>query len=113
MLIGYAQDSPYNNTLSLQKDILTKAGCTKIYTCTAVDAAAQRKELEKVLAKLRPDDTLVVWKLDRLGTSIKDLTATMLFLAEQGIAFKSLTDSIDTATRGGTQVTFPRNLYHG
>jgi DNA invertase Pin-like site-specific DNA recombinase len=104
MLIGYARGSPHDQTLQLQKDFLTKAGCTKIYTYTAVDAAAQRKELEKVLAKLRPDDTLVVWKLDRLGTSIKDLTATMLFLAEQGIAFKSLTDSIDTATRGGTQV---------
>jgi DNA invertase Pin-like site-specific DNA recombinase len=104
MFIGYARVTPQDETLQLQKDGLTKAGCTKIYTCTAVDAAAQRKGLETVLSKFRPGDTLVVWKLDRLGTSIKDLTATMLFLAEQGIGFKSLTDQIDTTAKGGTQV---------
>jgi DNA invertase Pin-like site-specific DNA recombinase len=76
------------------------SNCSK----TAPDAEAQRKELENVLSLLRPGDTLVVWKLDRLGTSIKDLTATMLFLAEEGIGFHSLTDAIDTTTRGGPQV---------
>ena len=104
MLIGYARGAPHDQTLQLQKDVLTKAGCSKIYTSTATDAATQRKDLENVLAKLRPDDTLVVWKLDRLGTSIKGLTATMLFLVEQGIGFKSLVDKIDTTSRGGTQV---------
>jgi DNA invertase Pin-like site-specific DNA recombinase len=104
MFIGYALALPHDQNLQLQKDILTKAGCSKIYTSSAPDAATQRKELEKVLALLRPGDTLVVWNLDRLGTSIKDLTATMLFLAEQGIGFQSLTDAIDTITRGGTQV---------
>jgi hypothetical protein len=96
MFIGYALALPHDQNLQLQKDILTKAGCSKIYTSSAPDAATQRKELEKVLALLRPGDTLVVWNLDRLGTSIKDLTATMLFLAEQGIGFQSLTDAIDT-----------------
>jgi DNA invertase Pin-like site-specific DNA recombinase len=104
MFIGYALALPHDQNLQLQKDVLTKAGCSKIYTSSAPDAATQRKELEKVLSKLRPGDTLVVWKLDRLGTSIKDLTATMLFLAEQGIGFKSLADNIDTSTKGGRQV---------
>jgi DNA invertase Pin-like site-specific DNA recombinase len=104
MIIGYARGTPHDQTLSLQKDALAKAGCTKIYTDTANDAKAQRKELEKALSLLRQGDTLVVWRLDRLGTSIKDLTATMRFLAEQGIGFQSLTDSIDTTTRGGKQV---------
>jgi DNA invertase Pin-like site-specific DNA recombinase len=104
MFIGYARGLPHDQTLQLQKDVLTKAGCTKIYSCTATDAAAQRKELENVLSLLRPGDTLVVWKLDRLGTSIKDLTVTMLFLEEEGIGFQSLTDAIETRSRGGTQV---------
>jgi DNA invertase Pin-like site-specific DNA recombinase len=104
MYIGYARSTPEDQTLQLQKDALTKAGCTKLYTNTAADTNAQRKELEKVLSLLRPGDTFVVWKLDRLGTSIKELTHIMTFLAEQGIGFHSLTDAIDTTTRGGTQV---------
>jgi DNA invertase Pin-like site-specific DNA recombinase len=60
--------------------------------------------LEKALSLLRPGDTFVVWKLDCLGTSIKELLATMTILAEQGIGFKSLTDNIDTTTSGGKQV---------
>jgi DNA invertase Pin-like site-specific DNA recombinase len=104
MIIGYARGTPHDQTLSLQKDALAKAGCTKIYTDTANDAKAQRKELEKALSLLRQGDTLVVWRIDRLGTSIKDLTATMRFLAEQGIGFQSLTDAIDTTSRGGAQV---------
>jgi DNA invertase Pin-like site-specific DNA recombinase len=104
MIIGYARGSPHDHTLSLQKDALTKTRCSKIYTDTAGDAKAQRKELEKALSSLRPGDTFVVWKLDRLGTSIKELVATMTFLAEQGIGFQSLTDAIDTTTRGGVQV---------
>ncbi len=104
MFIGYARITPEEQTLQLQKDALTKAECTKIYTSTAPDSEAQGIELENVLSLLRPGDTLVVWKLDRLGTSIKNLTETMLFFEEQGIGFKSLTDTIDTATRGGTQV---------
>jgi DNA invertase Pin-like site-specific DNA recombinase len=104
MLIGYARDSPHDQTLNLQKAALQKAGCTKIFTDTASGAKAERKGLEKVLSMLRPDDTLVVWKLDRLGTSIKELIATMTLLEERGIGFQSLTDNIDTTTREGKQV---------
>jgi DNA invertase Pin-like site-specific DNA recombinase len=104
MLIGYARDSPHDHTLTLQKDALTKAGCNKIFTDTLSSAKVKRKGLEKALSSLRPGDTFVVWKLDRLGTSIKELLATMTYLSEQGIGFQSLTDTINTTTRGGTQV---------
>jgi DNA invertase Pin-like site-specific DNA recombinase len=104
MFIGYAWGSAHDQPINVQRVALSKAGCSKIYTHAAGDAKAQRKELEKVLSSLQPGDTLVVWKLDRLGTSIKDVTATMLFLAEQGIGFKSLTDAINTSANGGTQV---------
>jgi DNA invertase Pin-like site-specific DNA recombinase len=101
MLIGYTRDSPHDQTLTLQKDALQKAGCSNIFTDIAGGGKVKRKELDKALSLLRPGDTLVVWKLDRLGTSIKELVATMTFLAEQGIGFQSLTDHIDTTTSGG------------
>jgi DNA invertase Pin-like site-specific DNA recombinase len=104
MLIGYARGLPHDQTLHLQKDVLEKAGCSKIFTDTIINAKADRKGLGKALLVLRRGDTLVVWKLDRLGTSIKDLSKTMGFLEEQGIGFKSLTDSLDTTTRGGAQI---------
>jgi DNA invertase Pin-like site-specific DNA recombinase len=104
MLIGYARDSPHDQTLTFQQEALRKAGCSNIFTDTVRGAKAQRKGLDKALATLRPDDTLVVWKLDRLGSSIKELLATMTFLEEQGIGFKSLTDNIDTTIRGGQQI---------
>jgi DNA invertase Pin-like site-specific DNA recombinase len=104
MLIGYARDSPHDQTLTIQQKALETAGCSNIFTDSAGGGKGKRKGLEKALATLRPGDTFVVWKLDRLGTSIKELVATMTFLAEQGIGFKSLTDNIDTTTRGGQQV---------
>jgi DNA invertase Pin-like site-specific DNA recombinase len=104
MLIGYARDSPHDQTLTIQQDTLAKSGCRKIFTDTLSSATAKCKGLEKALSLLRPGDCLVVWKLDRLGSSIKDLVSTMTLLAEQGIGFKSLTDHIDTTARGGKQV---------
>jgi DNA invertase Pin-like site-specific DNA recombinase len=104
MLIGYARVLPHDNTLSVQKDALTSAGCRKIFTDTITNAKADRNGLEKALAMLRPGDCLVVWKLDRLGTSIKDTIRIMTLLEEQGIGFKSLTETIDTTARGGKQV---------
>jgi DNA invertase Pin-like site-specific DNA recombinase len=86
---------------------MISAGCTKIYTHTSSNTLAQRKELAKALAMLRPGDTIVVWKLDRLRTSIKDLLSTMTLLYKQGIGFKSLTDNIDTTMSGGNQDTTP------
>jgi DNA invertase Pin-like site-specific DNA recombinase len=104
MLIGYAQGAPQDHTLTIQQEALEKAGCSKIFTDTIRSAKAERKELNKALAVLRPGDTFVVWKLDRLGTSIKKLLATMTDLSEQGIGFQSLTDTIDTTASGGKQV---------
>jgi DNA invertase Pin-like site-specific DNA recombinase len=104
MLIGYARDSPHDQILPLQKDALEKAGCSNIFTDIAGGGKAKRKGLYKALSLLRPGDTLVVWKLDRIGTSIKELVATMTFLAEQGIGFQSLTENIDTTRTGGNQV---------
>jgi|SRR5919106_5205381 DNA invertase Pin-like site-specific DNA recombinase len=104
MFIGYARISPHDQTLTLQKDVLRKAGCSKIFIDTVSAAKAERKELAKALSSIRPGETLVVWKLDRLGTSIKDLLRTMTLLEERGVGFKSLTDTIDTTARGGKQV---------
>jgi DNA invertase Pin-like site-specific DNA recombinase len=104
MIIGYAWESPHDQTITVQRVALDKAGCGKIYTHAAGDAKAQREGLEKVLSVLRPGDTFMVCKLDRLGTSVKELVATMTYLSEQGIGFKSLDDRIDTTAKGGTQV---------
>jgi DNA invertase Pin-like site-specific DNA recombinase len=104
MLIGYARDAPHDHTLTIQQEALKKAGCSNIFADIAGGGKTKHKGLDKALSTLRPDDTLVVWKLDRLGSSIKELLATMTFLAEQGIGFKSLTDNIDTTIRGGQQV---------
>jgi DNA invertase Pin-like site-specific DNA recombinase len=104
MLIGYARVLPHDNTLSVQKDALTNAGCRKIFTDTISNVKADRNGLEKALVVLRPGDIFVVWKLDRLGTSIKDMIRIMTYLSEQGIGFKSLTDKIDTTASGGKQV---------
>jgi DNA invertase Pin-like site-specific DNA recombinase len=118
MLIGYARVSTHEQTLNLQQDALTKAGCTKIFTDTASGAKAERKGLEEALTYVRKGDTLVVWRLDRLGRSLPHLITTMTDLEERGIGFKSLTENIDTTTSGGKLIfhifgalaEFERNL---
>jgi DNA invertase Pin-like site-specific DNA recombinase len=118
MLIGYARVSTYDQTLNLQQDALTKAGCSKIFTDTASGAKAERKGLEEAFSYIRAGDTLVVWRLDRLGRSLRDLIATMTSLEERRIGFKSLTENIDTTTSGGKLIfhifgalaEFERNL---
>jgi DNA invertase Pin-like site-specific DNA recombinase len=118
MPIGYARVSTYEQTLNLQKDALEKAGCTKIYTDTASGAKTERIGLEEALSYVRKGDTLVVWRLDRLGRSLPHLIATMTDLEERGIGFKSLTENIDTTTSGGKLIfhifgalaEFERNL---
>jgi len=101
MLIGYARVSTTDQTLALQQDALTKAGCERIFTDTASGALVERKGLEEALSHLRTGDTLVVWKLDRLGRSLKDLIARITQLQNKDIGFKSLTEQIDTTTSGG------------
>jgi DNA invertase Pin-like site-specific DNA recombinase len=101
MLIGYARVSTQDQTLNLQQDALEKAGCIKIYTDTASGAKAERKGLEEALNYVRAGDTLVVWRLDRLGRSLKDLIEKLTGLHTRKIGFKSLTENIDTTTPGG------------
>jgi DNA invertase Pin-like site-specific DNA recombinase len=118
MLIGYARVSTHDQTLVLQQDALKKAACSKIFTDTASGAKTERKGLEEALSYVRKGDTLVVWRLDRLGRSLPHLISTMTDLEEQGIGFKSLTENIDTTTSGGELIfhifgalaEFERNL---
>ena len=100
-LIGYARVSTADQKLSLQLDALNTAGCDRIFDDHASGAKADRPGLTEALAYLRPGDTLVVWKLDRLGRSVKHLVDLVAQLQEQDIQFKSVTDSIDTSTTSG------------
>jgi DNA invertase Pin-like site-specific DNA recombinase len=120
MLIGYARVSTHEQTLNLQQDqdALTNAGCTKIFTDTASGAQTERIGLDEALNYVRNGDTLVVWRLDRLGRSLPHLISTMTDLENRGIGFKSLTENIDTTTSGGKLIfhifgalaEFERNL---
>src|ERR671915_497373 len=118
MLIGYARVSTHDQTLNLQQDALKKAECSKIFTDTASGAKTERIGLDEALAYVRKGDTLVVWRLDRLGRSLPHLITTMTSLEERGIGFKSLTENIDTTTSGGKLIfhifgalaEFERNL---
>jgi DNA invertase Pin-like site-specific DNA recombinase len=101
MFIGYAWVSTYERTLNLQQDALEKATCSKIFTDTASGAKTERKGLDEALSYVRKGDTLVVWRLDRLGRSLPHLITTLTDLEERGIGFKSLTENIDTTTSGG------------
>ena len=104
MLIGYARVSTQEQTINLQNDALEKAGCSKIFTDTISGAKTDRGGLEQALGYVRPGDTLVVWRLDRLGRSLKHLIETITALHERGIGFKSITENIDTTTSGGKLV---------
>jgi len=104
MLIGYARVSTHDQTLHLQKDALEKAGCEKIFTDQVSGTKAERKGLTEALSHLREGDTLVVWRLDRLGRSLRHLIDTITALQERGVGFKSLTENIDTTTSGGKLV---------
>ena len=101
MLIGYARVSTQDQNLDLQSEALTKAGCEKIFNDKISGSRAERPGLAKALEMLREGDTLVVWKLDRLGRSVKNLVDLVGELHQQGIQFKSLTDAIDTGTPSG------------
>lgn len=101
MFIGYARVSTHEQTLALQQDALTKAACSRVFTDTASGAKADRPGLEEALDFARTGDTLVVWKLDRLGRSLPHLLETVAGLQERGVGFKSLTEQIDTTTSGG------------
>jgi len=101
MLIGYARVSTTEQTLALQQDALTKECCDRIFTDTASGSTTERKGLDEALGQLRDGDILVVWRLDRLGRSLKHLIETITALNERGVGFRSLTEKIDTTTSGG------------
>ncbi len=101
MLIGYARVSTQDQHLNLQKDALEKIGCTEIFTDMTSGAATERKGLDEALQFLRAGDTLVVWRLDRLGRTLKHLIETVTDLNNRKIGFKSITENIDTTTSGG------------
>src|ERR1700730_5068304 len=101
MQLGYARISTGEQTLDLQLDALNAAGCGKLFTDTASGAKTERPGLTEALSHLRAGDVLVVWRLDRLGRSLRHLIDTLTDLDKRGIGFKSLTESIDTTTPGG------------
>jgi DNA invertase Pin-like site-specific DNA recombinase len=105
MFIGYARVSTTDQTLALQRDALQKAGCDRscdrIFTDTASGSIADRHGPEEAISQLRPGDALVVWRLDRLGRSLRHLIETITALHARGVGFKSLTEQIDTTTSGG------------
>jgi DNA invertase Pin-like site-specific DNA recombinase len=103
-LLGYARVSTHEQNADLQTDELTAAGCWKVYVDHASGALDQRPKLQEILADLRPGDTLVVWRLDRLGRSLRHLIDTVTVLEQREVGFRSLRESIDTTTAGGRLV---------
>jgi DNA invertase Pin-like site-specific DNA recombinase len=100
-LIGYARVSTDDQKAQLQVDALKDAGCVLVFTDTASGSLASRPQLDKMIEHLRPGDVVVVWRLDRLGRSLKNLIALVEDLAEKGVGFRSLSESIDTTTANG------------
>ena len=101
MLIGYARVSTQDQKLELQRDALKEAKCEHIFEDKASGAKAARPGLTEALAFMRPGDTLVIWKLSRLGRSLKQLIETVQAMQDKGIELKSLNESIDTRTPTG------------
>lgn len=101
MLIGYARVSTIEQNLDLQKEALKQAGCAKIYEDTMSGLRANRPGLDQAVEHLREGDTFVVWKLDRLGRSVKNLIEFVNRLEKNKVHFKSLTDQIDTSSTMG------------
>lgn len=118
MLIGYARVSTDDQNLDLQNDALMSAGCERIYRDKVSGAKTERPGLKRALETLRTGDTLVVWRLDRLGRSLKDLISRAEELEQRGAGLKSLHEAIDTNSSGGRLVfhlfgalaEFERNL---
>jgi len=104
MKIGYARVSSDDQSLDLQRDALRQAGCERIYEEKESGGKVDRPELLRLMEALRQGDTLVVWRLDRLGRSLKHLIETVEQLEAIGVGFQSVTEAIDTTTSGGKLV---------
>lgn len=101
MLIGYVRVSTNDQNTALQRDALERSGCELIFEDKMSGRTAERPGLKKLLKRLSPEDTLVVWKLDRLGRSMRNLVILVEELKQRSVNFRSLTDSIDTSTPMG------------
>lgn len=101
MKIGYARVSTKDQNLDLQIEALQKAGCEKIFEEKISGSTKNRPELDKMIEQFRPGDELYVWRLDRLGRSLKHIIDLVLALSEKGIIIKGLTDGVDTSTING------------
>lgn len=104
MIIGYARVSTQDQNPQLQLDALNGAACEQVFHETATGTFRDRPELTACLRTLRKGDSLVVWKLDRLARSLKDLVEIVHDLNQRGVGFRSLTESIDTTSSGGRLV---------
>lgn len=104
MKIGYARVSTRDQSFDLQADALTEAGCDKLYREVASGARTDRPQLDALLADLRASDVLVVWKLDRLGRSLKHLVELVGQLMDRDVGLQSLNDPVDTTTAQGRLV---------
>lgn len=104
-LVGYSRVSTADQTADLQRDALAAVGCQRMFTDTASGSTTERPELTAALDYLRPGDVLVVWRLDRLGRSLKHLVQVVGELQDRGVGFKSLHENIDTTTPTG-RLTF-------
>ncbi len=101
---GYARVSTLQQDEALQRDALQAAGCDRIFVDKASGKLESRPALDALLEQARPGDSVVVWRLDRLGRSLRHLIETVADLEHRGVAFVSLTESIDTSTPGGRLV---------
>ncbi|WP_299314147.1 recombinase family protein [uncultured Halomonas sp.] len=104
MIIGYARVSTQDQNPQLQRDALEEAGCEQVFEERVTGTKRERPELQACLRTLRAGDTLVVWKLDRLARSLKDLVELIHELNEREVGFRSLTEAIDTTSAGGKLV---------
>jgi len=103
-LLGYARVSTTEQTTQLQVDALEAAGCLRVFTDHASGVVDERVELAALFDQVRPGDTVVVWRLDRLGRSLRHLIDTVNSLADRQVGFRSLSENIDTTTSGGKLV---------
>ena len=104
MIVGYARVSTQDQNTQLQLDALAKVGCEQVFQEKATGKFRDRPELTACLRTLRKGDHLVVWKLDRLARSLKDLVEMIHDLEQRGVGFRSLTEAIDTTSTGGRLV---------
>ncbi len=102
--LGYARVSTLHQDEALQRDALRAAGCQRVFVDKASGKLESRPALEELLAQVRSGDCVVVWRLDRLGRSLRHLLETVSDLESRGVAFASLTEKIDTSTPGGRLV---------